>query len=454
MANTISQPRYTCALGAQQTVLAIPGGIPIVHAGPGCSSKAFGFLATGAGQQGEGYAGGNQISCTNASETEVVFGGEKKLRQLVESTFKVLNGDLFVILSGCTAGIIGDDVVAIAKEFRNQGFPITGVDTPGFRGSNYYGHEAVIKSIIQQYIGDRNPVVKKRLVNVFADVPFQDPYWRGDLEEIKRLLEDIGLEVNVLFGVASEGIKEWNRIPDAEFNLLISPWVGLDIVELLKEKYGTPYLQYPVLPIGAVETSRFLKKVGKFAGLNGLDVQRVISREEKRYYQYFEGIVDFLAEYQTNLPYKLYTAADSLYALSYTKYLEQELGFIPERVYITDDPTPEKEEIVRSFIEKELSEYKDIFVINKDNEQNLIDLKNRVKYENRALILGSDWERDIAKETGNLFKYISIPIGQDLIIQNTHVGYRGGLNLIEDIYHNLFSGNQINSSTYNDSVVV
>ena len=454
MANTISQPRYTCALGAQQTVLAIPGGIPIVHAGPGCSSKAFGFLATGAGQQGEGYAGGNQISCTNASETEVVFGGEKKLRQLVESTFKVLNGDLFVILSGCTAGIIGDDVVAIAKEFRDQGFPITGVDTPGFRGSNYYGHEAVIKSIIQQYIGDRNPVVKKRLVNVFADVPFQDPYWRGDLEEIKRLLEDIGLEVNVLFGVASEGIKEWNRIPDAEFNLLISPWVGLDIVELLKEKYGTPYLQYPVLPIGAVETSRFLKKVGKFAGLNGLDVQRVISREEKRYYQYFEGIVDFLAEYQTNLPYKLYTAADSLYALSYTKYLEQELGFIPERVYITDDPTPEKEVIVRSFIEKELPEYKDIFVINKDNEQNLIDLKNRVKYENRALILGSDWERDIAKETGNLFKYISIPIGQDLIIQNTHVGYRGGLNLIEDIYHNLFSGNQINSSTYNDSVVV
>ena len=109
---------------------------------------------------------------------------------------------------------------------------------------------------------------------------------------------------------------------------------------------------------------------------------------------------------------------------------------------------------MRSFIEKELPEYKDIFVINKDNEQNLIDLKNRVKYENRALILGSDWERDIAKETGNLFKYISIPIGQDLIIQNTHVGYRGGLNLIEDIYHNLFSGNQINSSTYNDSVVV
>ena len=454
MSNTISQPRYTCALGAQQTVLAIPGGVPIVHAGPGCSMKTFSFLAAGSGQQGEGYAGGNQVSCTNASETEVVFGGEKKLRQLVESTFKVLNGDLFVILSGCTAGIIGDDVVAIAKEFRDQGFPIAGVDTPGFRGSNYYGHEAVIKSIIQQFIGDREPDVQKGLVNVFADVPFQNPYWRGDLEEIKTLLEAIGLKVNILFGVSSDGVSEWKSIPDAEFNLLISPWVGLDTVELLKEKYGTPYLQYPVLPIGAVETGKFLRKVGQFAGLDELEIQRVIKKEEKRYYQYFEGIVDFLAEFQTNLPYKLYTTGDSLYALAYTKYLEQELGFIPERVYITDDPAPDKEEILKKIIEKKLPEYKDVFVINKDNEQNLIDLKNRVRVENRALILGSDWERDVAKETGNLFKYISVPIGQDLIIQNTHVGYRGGLNLLEDIYHNLFSGNQVNSSTYNDSVVV
>ena len=35
----ISEPRFSCALSAQQTVLAIPHAIPIVHAGPGCSSK-------------------------------------------------------------------------------------------------------------------------------------------------------------------------------------------------------------------------------------------------------------------------------------------------------------------------------------------------------------------------------------------------------------------------------
>ena len=43
MNTEISQPRYTCALGAQATVLAIPHAIPIVHAGPVCSAVVSGF---------------------------------------------------------------------------------------------------------------------------------------------------------------------------------------------------------------------------------------------------------------------------------------------------------------------------------------------------------------------------------------------------------------------------
>ena len=101
MKGSISQPRFTCALGAQNTVLAIPSGIPIVHAGPGCASTVNTFAQ--AGYQGECYAGGNQIPSTNTNETHVVFGGEKDLRTEVEGALKVMKGDLFVILSGCTA---------------------------------------------------------------------------------------------------------------------------------------------------------------------------------------------------------------------------------------------------------------------------------------------------------------------------------------------------------------
>ena len=194
----ISQPRYTCALGAQATVLAIPYAIPVVHAGPGCSGIVTAFSRLG--NHGESYAGGNQIPSTNTDETNVVFGGEKDLRSEIQGAMKVMKGDLFVALSGCTAGIIGDNTTEVAGEFADEGYPVVGADTPGFKGNAYNGHEIVVKAIIDQFVGNKKPQVEKGLVNVFADVPSQNPFWRGDLPQIKNLLEKIGLKVNILFG--------------------------------------------------------------------------------------------------------------------------------------------------------------------------------------------------------------------------------------------------------------
>ena len=79
MGGIIQEAKYSCALGSQQSVLAIPRAIPIIHAGPGCSARQFSYLSAGAGYQGEGYAGGAQIPSTNSTQNEVVFGGEKSL---------------------------------------------------------------------------------------------------------------------------------------------------------------------------------------------------------------------------------------------------------------------------------------------------------------------------------------------------------------------------------------
>ena len=42
---------------------------------------------------------------------------------------------------------------------------------------------------------------------------------------------------NILFGNESEGVSEWKTIPQAEFNLFVGSWAGLDIVNHLKRKY-------------------------------------------------------------------------------------------------------------------------------------------------------------------------------------------------------------------------
>ncbi|MDR1204154.1 MAG: hydrogenase [Peptococcaceae bacterium] len=452
MSGIISQPRFTCALGAQQTVLAIPKAIPIIHAGPGCSMKIFDYAATGAGRQGEGYAGGNHVSCTNASETDVVFGGEEKLRSVIEGAIKILKGDLFVVLSGCTAGIIGDDVEKVAKVFARDGRPLVGVETSGFKGNNYFGHEAVVVGIIDQFVGEARPPKKKGTVNVFSVVPYQDPYWRGDLEQIKSLLEKIGLRVNILFGAGSKGTEEWKNIPKAEFNILLSPWVGLSIVTHLEEKYGAPFFHYPVLPVGAKETSAFLRAVGEYAQLSKETVERIIAEEERRYYDYFVSIGDFIALYQNNLPYELYTSADSLYAIGITKYLENEVGYIPKGIYITDDPNPANLEQVKEIAAKNIPEYQNSLLFEADGEIIAQDIKEKLGTSTRALLIGSDWEREIARETGNLFQYLSNPINQKLIIRQTFVGYQGGLNLLEEIYGALFAGEEVSAATYVEAI--
>lgn len=46
-----------------------------------------------------------------------MFGGEQRLKQVIDGTLKVLKGDLFVVLTGCTSDIIGDDVGQVVSEY-------------------------------------------------------------------------------------------------------------------------------------------------------------------------------------------------------------------------------------------------------------------------------------------------------------------------------------------------
>jgi nitrogenase molybdenum-iron protein beta chain len=181
MLKIIEQPRHYCTLGAQQSVIAIKGAMPILHSGPGCGVKLFRGLSTDSGYQGTGYSGGGVIPCTNSTEKEVVFGGSKRLKEVIDGTLKVLKGDLFVVLTGCTSDIVGDDIGQIVGEYKKNGVPIVFAETGGFKGTNFKGHELVLKAIIDQFIGDRKPKIKKNLVNVFASVPFQDSFWAGNL---------------------------------------------------------------------------------------------------------------------------------------------------------------------------------------------------------------------------------------------------------------------------------
>ncbi len=439
MSKYIEQPRFGCALAGQQTVLAIPGARPIVHAGPGCSSKATQFAGAGSGYQGDSVGGGAHISCTNSGEQEVVFGGENKLRNLIDGALKVIKGDLFVVLTGCTSDIIGDDSIQAAKDFAEEGFPIVGTETAGFKGNSYYGHHRVTEAIIEQFIGNVTPNVRKGLVNVLSVVPYQDPFWRGDLSEIKSLLEKLGLEVNILFGASSGGVSEWKDIPNAEFNIVLSPWVGLETAELLKRKYKTPYIQIPIIPVGAERTAEFLRKITEYAGLDKEKTEKLIEKESKVFYNYLTSIGDFVFEFRDNLPVELYVVADSAYAIGVTDFLVNELGFIPMGIYITDDPSEKHRKNIENTFYALSDDLKDTLKFETDGGLIQEDIKKKLNGSRRAIFFGSDWEKFLAQDTGNNFAFLSLPINQKVITNETIVGFNGGAQLIGAAYNSIFN---------------
>ncbi|WP_196605549.1 nitrogenase component 1 [Pectinatus haikarae] len=440
--NSINQVRYGCALGAFHSVSAIPGAMPIAHCGPGCVDKQYMSLGFYNGFQGGGYSGGAVIPSTNLQENDVVFGGAKRLQELIEASLKILKADLFVVLNGCIGELVGDDVGAVVDQFQKQGIPIVNAETGGFKGNNFIGHEIVVKAIIEQFVDKYTAAhsqKQKGLINVWSELPFQNTFWRGDLAELKRILQGAGFRVNILFGNNSEGVEEWKNIPKAQFNLVISPWLGLSTAKYLEEKYDQPYLHIPVLPIGADQTAEFLRKVVNFADHNKQKAEEFIAAEEKEYYYYLEHFTDFYAEYWWGLPSSYAVIGDSAYNLAINKFLVKQLGLIPAKQIITDNP-PERYRPAISAEYQKLDTDVSAEVVFLEDGYEINALLENVNYGHRPpIIFGTTWERDTTKKLGGSIVEVGFPASYEVVLNKKYVGYRGALSLLEKIFTTVIS---------------
>lgn len=426
MAKLLDKQRYKCALAAMQTVQAITRAIPVLHSGPGCAQK----LSNGTGSSG--YFSANIFPCTSINEKDVVFGGTKKLKSTIENALKVIDADLYVVLTGCIPEIVGDDSGEIVSQFEDAPKPVIYANTAGFKGNNYKGHEQVIDAIIDQYLTkseDREKV--EGLVNIWADVPYQDLFWLGNIRELENLVRELGLKPNTIFGY-ERGIKNIDLLPKAQFNLLVSPWVGLKNVKNLEKRFGTPFLHLLTLPVGATETSKFLREVGAFAGIDSSKVESIITEHEKYFYYLIERYADlFLENRVINKQFSI--VGDAQYVLALTKFLVNDLGLFPAKQFITDDTPKEYQAAIREEfkklnygIEAEVEFTTDSYLIHKEIREH--------DYHGYPLVLGSYFDKEITEELKGNFLNVSWPIQDKVVLDDFYAGYTGGIRLIEDIY--------------------
>lgn len=426
----IEQVRYGCSLGALASVIAIPGAIPITHCGPGCATKQFHALSGINAYQGGEF----HVPSTNLGNQEVIFGGADRLDELIASTLKVMEADLFVVQTGCIPGLVGDDVGSVVRKYQKRGVPIVVAETSGYRGNNFTGHETVIRAIIDQFVDAGDAPLQHGLVNVWSLLPYQNPFWRGDLSEIRRILEGIGLQVNILFGPASAGVAEWRAIPRAQFNLVLSPWLGLATAQHLENKFGQPYLHLPVPPIGGRQTSEFLRQVAAFAGIPDAQAGAFIAAEERDYYGYIEAFSEFYSQYRWGLPARFAAIGDAATTLSISSFAVRQLGLVPAVVVITDNTPPEHRDAIRAAFAKLDHDVGIEPVFAEDSYAVHAAIRGADFGRKPPLIFGTTWERDLAKELRGFILEVGFPASYEVVLSRGYAGYRGALTLIERIY--------------------
>ncbi len=428
MSQIMENPKGGCVLAGINSVLgAIDRVCPIYHSGPGCCMQTTAADQGQSGHKSSCFVSSVSLPSSNMLEKEVVFGGTDKLKTTIQGAVDIIDADAYFVLTGCTAGIIGDDIVSVTEAFQRKGNPVYPIETPGFAGDSNLGYEVVWNTMIDQVIEEDVPRDEK-LVNIFGIVPYHDPFWSGTLEEIDRILSRLGLKVNTFF-TKHQGMETIRKSSGAALNIIVNPWLFQGPAKKFEKKFGVPSLRIPGLFTGATDTTNFVRAVGEALGLEPELVERVIESEEDYVYQYLGqaiGVVSWK---------RFAVVADANNAVAFTRYLANDYSFTPVLV-IVSEPIFREEDRERIISEIQNLEYADPPKVLFLTDQYEINQAIREEEKEITLLVGSSNEREIALEQEIQFILGAFPMNERLVFNRTYAGYRGSLTFTEDIYDN------------------
>ena len=218
------------------------------------------------------------LVCTNMDESQIVFGGTSDLLRCVER-IKRQGARVIVVISSCPAGIIGDDLDAVA-DLSDDDCLVIPLKTDGNMSGDFLqgqlaGHLAIARAFF-----DRDTPPRPRTVNVFGE-KMVVTNTQSNFEVVSDYLERMDVGVNCRFLNAAT-VDELRGFCSAELSLpAYGDYTANLLGQLIRDEFGGEVFDRP-FPIGFDETADWLRELGTRFGRTTV-AEALISSEGERY---------------------------------------------------------------------------------------------------------------------------------------------------------------------------
>jgi light-independent protochlorophyllide reductase subunit B len=291
--------------------------------------------------------------------------------------------DLLLVGASCTAELIQDDPGGLA-EALDLPIPVVALELPSYQRKENFGADETLFQIVRHLAKPmgRTAAITCNLIGPTA-LGFRH---RDDIIEITRLLNDLGVAVNVCapMGASPDDIK---LLGQAHFNVLMYPETGETACRYLERNLGQPFTK--TVPIGVGATADFVAEVAAIIGKPDLS-QQVVSR-----LPWYSASVD--STYLTGK--RVFVFGDGTHAMTAARIARDEIGFdvVGLGCFNREMARP-----VRA-LAKEMG-------LNALITDDYLELEQAISELAPELILGTQMERHIGKRLGIPCAVISAPV--------------------------------------------
>jgi light-independent protochlorophyllide reductase subunit B len=324
--------------------------------------------------------------------------------------------------SSCTAELIQDDPGGLCKAL-NLPVPVVALELPSYQRKENWGASETFYQLVRNLALPADQIEKtqtsKPRCNILGPAALGFRH-RDDLTEIRKLLTDMGLEINVVAPLSATP-ADIARLADAQFNVVLYPEIANLSAQWLQRQFGQAFTK--TIPIGTKATRDFVREVAQLAGL---DPEAALVKAESRATWYTRSVD---STYLTNK--RVFVFGDATHAVAAAKVAADEMGFT-----VVGIGTYSRE------FAREVRDAAKLYGVEALISDDYLEIEARIAELNPELVLGTQMERHIAKRLGVPCAVISAPVHvQDFPARySPQMGFEGANVLFDTWVHPLMMG--------------